>query len=164
MYKIYTDGACSNNKKGEGIGGFGAVITNCDNIVKTIGGYKEGTTNNRMELWAVSAGLKTVLELMGANHSHSEINEHAECAVYSDSEYVVSNCVNYMPGWKANGWKKSNHKEVLNVDLWKKLDYYISKFKNVSFIWVRGHDGNELNEKADKIAVKFVERLKRRLK
>jgi len=163
LYKLYTDGACSNNKVGEGIGGFGAVITNCDNIVKTIGGSKQGTTNNRMELWAVSAGLKTIIS-MAKKYSEEEFKMIGECHVYSDSKYVVNNWIKYAPTWKRNGWKKSNHTDVLNVDLWKKLDYYVNKFKNVSFIWVKGHAGHELNEKADQIATNFVQRLKRRIK
>lgn len=158
MYKVYTDGACSNNRRGEGIGGFGAVITDGrKKVIKKVGGSREGTTNNRMELWAVVAGLKTILKLTNSKNN-------IDCIIYSDSKYVVSNYIDNLSIWRYSNWRKSNGKEVLNVDLWKKLVYYIPMFNNVKFMWVRGHDGNELNEVADQIATKFVEKLKRRLK
>ena len=156
MYCIYTDGACSNNIRGCGIGGFSAIITGeKDRILKTIGGSQKNTTNNRMELWAVIAGLKGLSHLI--NHKTSQIN----CNIYSDSKYVVENWNDYIENWVEHGWRRSNNKKVINVDLWKILYPMVYEFKIVKFYWIKGHQNNKLNELADKTAVKFVNKLKK---
>ncbi|MCB9202597.1 MAG: ribonuclease HI [Flavobacteriales bacterium] len=135
---IYTDGASKGNP---GKGGYGIVMTLAGTSYQKefFQGFRL-TTNNRMELLAV---IEALLKIKDKN-----------CIVniYSDSKYVVD-AIN--KGW-INNWKKKNYKDVKNPDLWKQLIAMLAEYK-VSFFWVRGHNGNPLNEKADKLAVQGAE-------
>ncbi|MDE6150312.1 MAG: ribonuclease HI [Ruminococcus sp.] len=133
---IYSDGACSGNP---GSGGYCAILK-CNGSEKIVSGYEEDTTNNRMELTAVIEGLKL-------------LNTHCEVTVISDSKYVCDAVnQNWLQNWKCNGWRKSNHKPVLNTDLWQELDALLETHK-VVFQWIQGHVGHPENERCDKIAV-----------
>ena len=101
-------------------------------------GYKK-TTNNRMELMAVIAGLEA-------------LNRPCEVELYSDSQYVV-NAFNrhWIDGWIKKGWKRGKNEPVKNVDLWKRLLAAKEKHR-VTFIWVKGHDGHPQNERCDALA------------
>lgn len=138
--KIYSDGACSGNP---GKGGWGAVIVHGGDTPNTemYQGYKM-TTNNRMELLGVIIPLERMME---------EGNKF-NVFVYSDSRYVCD-AVNksWVKGWTRNGWMTSNKSPVKNKDLWIRL-LALLKHHSVRFIWVKGHDGNPLNEKADLLA------------
>jgi len=136
---IYTDGACSGNQFKENSGGWGAVLISGEKR-KEISGGARNTTNNRMELTACIMGLR---ELKQAN---VKIN------MYSDSAYIV-NCINngWYRKWEMNGWKTSKKEPVENRDLWEELLRLIKKFE-VEFIKVKGHSGNELNDRADELA------------
>ena len=139
--KIYTDGAARGNP--DGPGGYGTVLEYIDTKgvlhTKEISqGYKK-TTNNRMELMAVIAGLEA-------------LNRPCEVELYSDSQYVV-NAFNqhWIEGWIKKGWKRGKNEPVKNVDLWKRL--LAAKEKHdVTFIWVKGHDGHPQNERCDYLA------------
>lgn len=131
---IYTDGACSGNP---GPGGWGAILSYNGNTKEIFGGEPE-TTNNRMELTAAIEALKS-------------LKEDCEVNLYTDSKYVMDGITQWLEGWKAKGWKTSNKKPVKNVDLWQALEEQISKHK-VNWHWVKGHDGNEGNERADELA------------
>lgn len=133
---LFTDGACSGNP---GAGGYCAILQ-CRGNERVISGYRRNTTNNRMELIAVIEGLKT-LEV--------PCNVH----VISDSKYVCD-AVNqgWIRNWKRNGWRKSDKKPVLNIDLWTEFDRLIS-IHDVEFEWVKGHAGHPENERCDRIAV-----------
>lgn len=133
---MYTDGACSGNP---GPGGFGTILK-YGKHEKEISGGESVTTNNRMELSAVIAGLKA-------------LKEPCKVSVYSDSKYVVD-AVNlgWAEKWKKNGWKRSNKEPALNIDLWEKLLALIN-IHNVSFHWVKGHAGHPENERCDALAV-----------
>lgn len=133
---MYTDGACSGNP---GPGGFGTILK-YGKHEKEISGGEAVTTNNRMELSAVIAGLKA-------------LKEPCKVSVYSDSKYVVD-AVNlgWAEKWKKNGWKRSNKEPALNIDLWEKLLALIN-IHNVSFHWVKGHAGHPENERCDALAV-----------
>ena len=134
--EIYTDGACTGNP---GKGGFGAVLIYNGNEKRISRGYRK-TTNNRMELMAAIESLKLLKE---------------ECSVdlYSDSKYLTD-AINkkWIDSWQKNGWKKSDKKPVLNVDLWQELLLMTEKHR-VTFIWVKGHNGNTYNEICDSLAV-----------
>lgn len=141
LVKIYTDGAARGNP--DGPGGYGTVLE----YVGTKGqlhkkelfqGY-EKTTNNRMELMAVIAGLEA-------------LNRSCEVEVYSDSQYVV-NAFNqhWVDGWIKKGWKRGKNEPVKNVDLWKRLLEAKQKH-SVTFHWVKGHDGHPQNERCDELA------------
>lgn len=136
---LYTDGACSGNP---GVGGWGAVLIYCG-VEKRISGAEPDTTNNRMELTAVIEGLKCLKEL-------------CEVEVFSDSSYTV-NAFNkgWVYGWIKNGFKKSDNKPVLNVDLWQSLLELTQKHK-VKFNWVKGHADNEYNNICDKLATDAI--------
>ena len=131
---IYTDGACSGNP---GPGGYAAIIIG-ENTRKEVSGFKEKTTNNRMELLAVIEGLKA-------------IDKGSKVKVFSDSSYVINGITEWIDGWKKNGWKTSSKKRVKNKELWIELDELKNKHE-AEFLKVKGHAGNEYNEKADDMA------------
>lgn len=132
---IYTDGACSGNP---GPGGWGTILM-YDGIKKEISGGKKDTTNNVMEITAVIEGLKL-------------LKYPCEVEIYSDSAYVV-NAFNqhWIDGWKKNGWKNSSKEEVKNRELWEELDK-LANIHTVTFIKVKGHSDNELNNRCDELA------------
>ena len=103
------------------------------------GGWAHGTNN--------MGELKAVLDLFEATASRPE----AKLRVYCDSQYVINSLTKWMPGWKKKGWKKSDGKPVLNRDLLEALDLALTG-RDYEFIWVKGHAGHELNEKADSLA------------
>ena len=103
------------------------------------GGWAHGTNN--------MGELKAVLDLFEATASRPE----AKLRVYCDSQYVINSLTKWMPGWKKKGWKKSDGKPVLNRDLLEALDQALTS-RDYEFIWVKGHAGHELNEKADSLA------------
>lgn len=131
---IWTDGACSGNP---GPGGWGAVLIYGDKE-KLLKGGAADTTNNRMELIAAIEALETLKR---------------PCAVdlHTDSQYLKGGITGWIHGWKKNGWKTADKKPVKNVDLWLRLDEALKSHK-VTWHWVKGHAGNEANEKADELA------------
>ncbi|MFU8772992.1 MAG: ribonuclease HI [Anaerolineales bacterium] len=136
MINLYTDGSCSGNP---GPGGYGYVLEYHDTRKFGADGAMH-TTNSRMELMAVIAGLNAITD------------RTIPVKVYSDSEYVVKGMNEWLTTWKAKNWKNSRKDEVSNRDLWECLDKLVSKFKFVEFCWVRGHNGNYWNEYADELA------------
>lgn len=139
--KIYTDGAARGNP--DGPGGYGTVLEYTDtkgnlHTRELSQGYQR-TTNNRMELMAVIAGLEA-------------LNRPCEVELYSDSQYVV-NAFNqhWIEGWIKKGWKRGKNEQVKNVDLWKRLLAAKEPHK-VKFIWVKGHNGHPQNERCDELA------------
>ena len=133
---IYTDGACKMNP---GKGGWGVFVKNSNE--KLCGGEFH-TTNNRMELTAVIESFKYL----------KQKNIFQSCIVHTDSQYVYNGITKWRHGWKRNGWKNAKKQSVLNYDLWKQLDVLVEELGFVSFVWVRGHDGNCGNEMADMLA------------
>lgn len=139
---IYTDGACSGNP---GKGGWGAVLRYGDKEKELCGGEPQ-TTNNRMELTAVIEAL-------------SALKEPCDVTLTTDSRYVVDAVTKeWVYGWKKNNWKKADKKPALNVDLWEKLLRLLEHHK-VTFVWVKGHDGHPENERCDRLAVEYYNRL-----
>ena len=138
---MYTDGACKGNP---GAGGF-CCILRYKGKEKLVSGGEANTTNNRMELCAVISGLEI-------------LREPCEVTVYSDSKYVVDAMkLGWARGWKAKGWKKSDGKTALNTDLWERL-LSLSEMHRLRFVWVKGHDGHEYNERCDREAVAQAEK------
>lgn len=132
---IYTDGACSGNP---GVGGWSAILL-YNNHTKRISCAERNTTNNRMELQAVIAGLSCV-------------KQPSNISVYSDSAYVVNAfSQKWIESWLANGWRTSGNKPVQNKDLWVQL-LALTKIHHVKFIKVKGHANNKYNEECDKLA------------
>lgn len=135
---IYTDGACSGNP---GPGGWGAYLKWNDHEKELSGGEVE-TTNNRMEMMAVIKALEA-------------LKKTSDVKLYTDSKYVLQGATEWMEGWKARGWKGANKKPVRNQDLWQRIDSLIQQH-NVEFNWVKGHNGDENNERVDKLAVDAI--------
>ena len=133
---IYTDGACSGNP---GPGGWGAVLE-YDGKERELFGGESATTNNRMELIAV-------IEALGALKRPSKV------VLHTDSQYVMKGITEWLPGWKARGWKTAAREPVKNVDLWKRLDEAVQPHQ-IEWVWVRGHSGHNGNERADALANK----------
>lgn len=133
---IYTDGACSGNP---GPGGYGAILLYQGHELELSGGEAQ-TTNNRMELMGVITALRALKR---------------PCAVqlYTDSQYVV-NAVEkgWAKRWQANGWMRNKKEQALNPDLWQEL-LELLEVHQVRFHWVRGHAGDEYNERCDALAV-----------
>ena len=139
--KLYTDGACKGNP---GPGGWGCVLVYGD-VEKELSGGEARTTNNRMELSAAIAGL-------------SALKTPCEVELWSDSKYLVDAITKgWALSWRAKGWKKSDGKTALNPDLWERLLELLAIHK-VTFVWVKGHDGHEYNERCDRLAVAAAEK------
>ncbi len=130
----WTDGACSGNP---GPGGWGAIIT-FNGHEKELCGGEPDTTNNRMELMAAISALEALTR---------------GCAVDMnvDSQYVRQGVTGWIHGWKRNGWKTADKKPVKNVDLWQRLDEATQRHE-IEWHWVKGHAGDEMNERADELA------------
>ena len=131
---VYTDGACRGNP---GPGGWGVVLR-WNGHEKTLHGGETLTTNNRMELMAAISALESLRE---------------PCAVtlYTDSVYVKQGLNEWLPGWKARGWRTADKKPVKNQDLWQRLAL-AAKPHQVDWRWVKGHAGDPGNELADRLA------------
>ena len=134
MITIYTDGACSGNP---GPGGWGVLILE-DGGERELYGGEAATTNNRMEMLAAIEGLTAV-------------PDDADIILYTDSQYVKNGITQWISGWKRNGWKTASKKPVKNKDLWQRLDALVEERK-VDWRWVKGHDGDPGNERADELA------------
>ncbi len=140
MITIFTDGAARGNP---GPGGFGAIVLK-DNTVTELGGREDYTTNNRMELLAVTKSLESVPE------------EH-EITIYTDSAYVLNGATRWVKGWQKNKWKTSTKEDVLNKDLWVKM-IEVTSHKMIDWKLLKGHSGNHGNERCDVIATSFADK------
>ncbi len=131
---IFTDGACSGNP---GPGGWGAVLTFEGNEREICGGEAD-TTNNRMELMAAISALET-------------LSRPCLVELHTDSQYLRGGVTGWMENWKKRGWLTADKKPVKNIELWQRLDE-ARKRHEVSWHWVKGHAGHEMNERADELA------------
>ena len=136
---IYTDGACLGNP---GPGGWAFIIKYNGGKIKEFSGSEKYTTNNKMELTAAIKAVKYFKKKIIIN-------------IYTDSKYLKDGITTWIKKWKINGWKTSNKKKVKNSDLWKLLEEGI-KDHEIRWIWVKGHNENVFNEKADMLAKKAI--------
>ena len=139
---IYTDGACKGNP---GPGGWGAWLRSGGHE-KEIWGGEDHTTNNRMELTAV-------IESLAALKAPSRVTLHL------DSEYVRNGITSWIHNWKRRGWRTASNQAVKNVDLWQRLDA-LTQAHQIDWRWVRGHAGDEGNERADALANRGVDEVR----
>ncbi|MFO1168063.1 MAG: ribonuclease HI [Rhodoblastus sp.] len=132
--EIWTDGACSGNP---GPGGWGAILT-FNGVEKELSGGEALTTNNRMELMAAISALEALTR---------------PCAVdlHTDSIYVRDGVTGWIHNWKKRGWTTADKKPVKNVELWQRLDAAAQRH-DIQWKWVKGHAGDEMNERADALA------------
>ena len=137
--ELYTDGACRGNP---GRGGWGAILV-YGKYEKELSGGERETTNNRMELMAAIAGLEALREV-------------CRVTLYSDSKYLVDAFLEgWVDSWRQHGWRRGKD-ELKNSDLWKRLYELVEKHE-VTFIWVKGHDGHEYNERCDRLATAYAD-------
>lgn len=140
---VYTDGACKGNP---GPGGWGVILRSAGHAEKEIFGGEALTTNNRMEMTAVIEAL-------------SALKRPCDVTLYIDSKYVLQGITEWLPGWKAKGWKTAAKQPVKNVDLWQKLDALVNTGGHtIKWCWVKGHAGDPGNERADALANMGVEK------
>jgi ribonuclease HI len=131
---IHTDGACRGNP---GPGGWG-VLMNWNGTVKELSGSEPDTTNNRMELTAVIMAL-------------TALKRPTQATVQTDSQYVIKGITEWLPAWKARGWRTADRKPVKNQDLWEGLDQLAGQH-SLTWQWVKGHSGDPGNERVDELA------------
>ncbi len=131
---LYTDGACSGNP---GPGGWGAILI-YGKHEKELYGFEPDTTNNRMEMMAVIEGLKS-------------LKDACHVTIYTDSKYVLQGMTEWKFNWIKRGWKTADNKPVKNVDLWQALVEQ-EKIHKLEWQWVKGHNGDPMNERADELA------------
>ncbi len=133
---IYTDGACTGNP---GPGGYGTVLLYGEKRRELSAGYRR-TTNNRMEIMAVIAGLEV-------------LRYPCDVTIYTDSQYV-SNSISqgWAVRWRANGWMRNKKEKAINIDLWIRL-LDLCAIHKIQVVWVKGHAGNPENERCDQLSV-----------
>jgi ribonuclease HI len=136
--EIFSDGACRGNP---GPGGWGALLR-AKGVEKELWGGEAATTNNRMELTAVIRALEA-------------LKRPSRVRLYTDSQYVQKGISQWIHGWKRNGWRTADRKDVKNADLWRELDELAQKHR-IEWHWVKGHAGHPENERADKLANKGI--------
>ena len=146
VVEIWTDGACKGNP---GLGGWGVLLKSGVHE-KTLSGGEPDTTNNRMEMMAVIQALRA-------------LKRPCQVRLHTDSQYVHRGMTEWLPGWQARGWRTADKKPVKNADLWQEL-LLLAAQHEIDWKWVRGHDGDPGNERADVLANQGVEKARSMLK
>tara|TARA_Y100000389_G_scaffold201584_1_gene244666 strand:+ start:1799 stop:2224 length:426 start_codon:yes stop_codon:yes gene_type:complete len=139
MIKIYTDGSCLGNP---GNGGWAAIINDNGKVIK-ISGCEKNTTNNKMELTAPINALK-------------KIDKDKKIEIYTDSKYVKLGITEWIHKWTKNNWQTSKKEDVKNKELWIEL-FELSKSLEITWVWVKAHAGNTINEEVDLLAKQAAE-------
>ena len=139
--EIYTDGACRGNP---GPGGWAALLV-CGKDRKEVMGSEPATTNNRMELSAAIFGLRA-------------LKRRCTVRLYTDSKYVLQGITEWLPNWKARGWRTAAREPVKNQDLWEQLDSAVTE-QDIEWHWVKGHSGHDGNEHVDRLANEAIDRM-----
>jgi ribonuclease HI len=139
--EIYTDGACRGNP---GPGGWAALLV-CGKERKEVMGSDPATTNNRMELSAAIHGLRA-------------LKRRCTVRLYTDSKYVLQGITEWLPNWKARGWRTAAREPVKNQDLWEQLDSAVAA-QDIEWHWVKGHSGHDGNEHVDRLANEAIDRM-----
>lgn len=134
---IYTDGACSGNP-GPGGWGFCIFYPNEEIPISEKYGYELNTTNNRMEMTAAIEALQS-------------LTESCDVQIYTDSNYLKQGITLWIKNWLKNNWLTSDKKQVKNIDLWQKIYYFLGKH-NIEWAWVKAHNNDPKNERADYLA------------
>ena len=139
--EIFTDGACRGNP---GPGGWAALLV-CGSERKEVSGAEAATTNNRMELAAAIGGI-------------SALKRRCRVKLFTDSKYVLQGITEWLPNWKARGWKTAAKEPVKNQDLWQQLESAVAA-QDIEWHWVKGHSGHEGNEYVDQLANQAIDRM-----
>ncbi len=148
---IFTDGACLGNP---GFGGYAGLLEFTDSKgkkhSKEISGSCANTTNNQMELKAVVKSLQS-------------LKTSCNVKITTDSKYVKDGMEKWIQNWVKNNWKTASNKPVKNLELWQEL-YALAQKHNITWAWVKGHNGHKENEIVDKLASFEAKQLKESLK
>lgn len=136
---IYTDGSALGNGKKDACCGAGVVLIFGETVKELSIPLPNYTTNNQAELYASIAGLDA-------------LKRPCKVILYTDSSYVQQGITTWMRGWKRRNWMTANKGAVKNKDLWQQLDLLVQQH-DVEFRWVKGHNGDKWNSKADELAV-----------
>ncbi len=144
IVEIWTDGGCRPNP---GPGGWGVVLKFKD-VLRELSGAEADTTNNRMELTAAAEAL-------------SALKRPCKVVLHTDSEYLKNGITRWHTGWVRKNWRNAAGDPVKNMDLWRRI-LDAAKPHDVEWVWVRGHSGNIMNERADMLATAAREQLERR--
>lgn len=139
---VWTDGACSGNP---GPGGWGAILQ-ARGVERELHGVEPHTTNNRMEMMAAIAALEA-------------LKRPVRVRLHTDSAYLRNGVTQWVERWRRNGWRTAEGKPVANEDLWRRLDLARAPHE-VEWLWVKGHAGDPMNERADKLAREAVKALR----
>ena len=139
--EIFTDGACRGNP---GPGGWAALLV-YGTERKEVSGAEPATTNNRMELAAAIGGI-------------SALKRRCRVKLFTDSKYVLQGITEWLPNWKARGWKTAAKEPVKNQDLWQQLESAVAA-QDIEWHWVKGHSGHEGNEYVDQLANQAIDRM-----
>ena len=134
VVEIWTDGGCKPNP---GPGGWAAILKFRDTI-KELSGAEPETTNNRMELTAAAEALEA-------------LKRPCDVVLHTDSQYLQNGITRWSTGWVRKNWRSSTGDPVANVDLWQRI-LAAAKVHRIDWRWVRGHAGNDMNERADQLA------------
>lgn len=134
LVEIWTDGGCKPNP---GPGGWAAIMR-CRDVERCLSGAEIATTNNRMELTAAAEALES-------------LKRPCHVVIHTDSQYLKNGITRWITGWVRKGWRGSVGDPVANIDLWKRI-LAAGEIHRVEWKWVRGHDGNDMNERADRLA------------
>jgi len=134
VVEIWTDGGCKPNP---GPGGWAAILK-FRNVVKELSGADPATTNNRMELTAAASALEA-------------LKRPCTVVVHTDSQYLKNGITRWQHGWVRRGWTSSTGDPVANIDLWQRI-LDAARVHKIEWNWVRGHAGNDMNERADRLA------------
>ena len=144
IVEIFTDGACSGNP---GPGGYGAVLKYGQNV-KEISGCEPYTTNNRMEMMAVIQSLR-------------QLKRPCKIKLITGSNYVVKGMTQWVHGWIRRNWVNSQKRPVLNRELWEEI-LELSRKHQITWKWVKGHDGHPENERCDQLAREAMKNCRKR--
>ena len=139
MIEIYTDGACRGNP---GPGGWAALLKSGTHE-RELSGAEALTTNNRMELTAALRALQA-------------LKRPVQARLHTDSEYVRRGISEWLPRWKARGWRTADRKPVKNQDLWEQLEQLAARHQ-IEWLWVPGHAGVAGNERVDQLANEAID-------
>lgn len=153
VIEIYVDGGCHGNSSSDkelSIGAHGYILLYKDKI-KEYSHAENNTTNNKQELLGVIKALETLKK--------TDIS----VLIYADSRYVIGCATEWLKSWKRNGWRTANKEPVKNKELIQELDNQLSRFRCVEFVHVKGHSGNEFNERVDKLCTYAIEEFERNL-
>lgn len=149
---IYTDGSARGNP---GRAGWGTVFIMGNKIIE-IGGRSDHATNNQMELTSAIEGLKYLKKIFSKQQNSTMSKTVFDIGIFADSKYVITGINEWIHNWVKNNWRTASKKAVLNQELWQELHILNQEFKP-KWYYVKGHNGDKWNDRADEIATSFAD-------